>query len=85
MGPGPHPRPFPIQSRLEGEGWEGKKAGKGQTCMASHSFLFLLLPTHQGVSTFTGSMYVWGLRGRMQGTVVIRSLEHKAEGSNSVG
>ena len=71
-------RPSPIQFRLEGEGWEGEEGRiRVPACSISHSFLFLLLPTHEGVSTFTG--YWGGLWGRVQGTVVIRSLEHRAE------
>lgn len=59
------------------EGREGAPA-----CIASHPFLFLLLPTHQKIPTFTGYCVCkggWVLQGRVQRTVVIRSLEHKAE------
>lgn len=41
------PPPLPIPARSRG-GKEG-----AQACNTSHSFLFLLLPTHQGVFTLT--------------------------------
>lgn len=72
-GPSPHSRPSPIQSKLESKGWEGKKAGKGHRHALHHiPFFFFSSPPTEEFPHLQVIVYVCGLCGRVQGTVVIR-------------
>lgn len=82
-GPQTPIRPSPIQSRLESEGWEGKKAGKGHQHALHHISLFFFFsspPTKESphLQVIVCVREGRGLQGRVQRTVVIKSLEHRA-------